>query len=332
VHFRVLDPFSHPHSLEANHFAMASRFNPMSLQYIAPETVDPKPTQSPTQTLPSLSQALRIWDHGPLPEVSKPRLPGFFELDLHVKSESKSMPVYGSRHLRPSSTTTHLFPVHHVDPAVYHRAAYRSLPPHGFPPSPPLSTSSGSSFRSFSRSVSPGSPQQQASKMPTREDRHEYDLEEKFAMCYLRIQSDSTYSRWKDLVDNSWPILFPPGELRRASAPLPPDKTLPSTYSKRSGGALQCRYYRARDTAGMGQVRKGHKTDPKAEQAGLRRLELDLVQHWFKKLDHTEIVHLGLTRLPHEHDVAYMARVRMSYHKHSQFWQILRSLRGLHHY
>jgi hypothetical protein len=315
---------------------MISTFNPMSLQYIAPEIVDPKPGATSTESLPPLSQALPALVLFPT-GASKPNLPSFAELNLsaedHDPHESELRLAYGSKRSTYSVTATDFSHGHPVTPAVHHRHKTIGYDPlsvsctyiHG-PPSPPSSTSVPSLYHDSSRSVSPASPSDHLNKLPSREDRNEYDLEERFAMVYLRAQSDPALCRWKDLVEKAWPHLFPPGQPRRTSAPLPPGKTLPSTYDIRTAGALQCRYYRIRDTAGMGTVRGERKGNPNAAKDGMTRLEIELAQHWFKKMDPIDIGCLGLGRRLDEDDVAWMKRVRTGYRQYSHFWQLLRSL------
>ena len=146
-------------------------------------------------------------------------------------------------------------------------------------------------------------------------------------MCYLRIHSNATHSRWKDVVEISWRHLFPAGEPRRASAPLRDGKALSETYPVRSNGALQCRYYRARENAGMGPVRKGRKAGGRSEKDGLRALEMDLVKHWFRSASREEVARLGLEQRVGEEEHAFLMRMRRSYRENSVFWRLLMSLK-----
>ena len=78
--------------------------------------------------------------------------------------------------------------------------------------------------------------------------RNGYDPEERFAVVYLRIKGG--LSQWKE-VKSAFDVLFPPGQLRRTSAPaVPNNKALPPTYPERSVGGLECRYYRIRESEG----------------------------------------------------------------------------------
>ncbi|KAF2675112.1 hypothetical protein BT63DRAFT_450092 [Microthyrium microscopicum] len=294
--------------------------NRMALDYIAP-TTELEPVILPTASnLPPLQL-------NP-PKSTLQTLPSIAELDRCLIQDKQKSRTLESQRLLPTPINTSCFSsTGYPTPSnpYYHQLV-------GTTPSPTDAYSI--STRSDSRSVSPGRRHQKYSRSrspptprrTTREDRHAYDLEEQFAMAYMRIMSSTTNSRWSEVVEHCWPSLFPPGQKRRPSAPTPNGTGVPSTYTPRSASALQCRYYRVREGAKMGPVRKGRRAGAgNDELTGLRNMEVELVQAWLKSIGPAELAKNNLTPRANEQNEEYAERAREAYRRNDPFAKTLRS-------
>jgi hypothetical protein len=259
----------------------------MSLDFIAPgSTIQSIELSKDLMKKPSLLPSPILAIYSPRNEDGeKPTLPRIAEMG------------------RPSSIKRHRS-------SPYPKATYYSPPP---------SSPSAGSTSSRSRSSSP------PSVFSTRSERHEYDLEEKFALLYLRIAADGIV--WRD-VKTAFDCIFPPGQRRRTSVPASEDaksRPLPPTYPRRSVGGLECRYYRVRENHGVPKVRdcKRDRDSPRIK-AALVKMEDELVEGWYKSLDYDRQKELDVYQQPSQSAEDWAKRVREAYRAHSRFWKLLR--------
>jgi hypothetical protein len=136
----------------------------------------------------------------------------------------------------PSTPTKH----RQVTPASNNYNSRRQTPQ--IPQTPRSGSTSSTAIVKTSRRPKGGTP---------RKDRHPYDDDERWAMLYLRVISETN---WDDVV-RKFAQVFPPGTPRRCTNDSA--KPCPETYVKRCTQGLQCRYYRVRDEEGLRQLRDG---------------------------------------------------------------------------